>query len=267
MAYREHEAPSGLERHVELIWTHVSDDRELHRIAPDGRCEVIVHLGEPYLEQAQGRWAAQPVALFAGQLTRPLHLRGNGPMSTISARLAPSTAGAFLGQDASASTDQRVPLGDIDPNSQPLAAMLRGCSDEAQRVRLFGEYLVARFASSPLRPDPRVGQAIARIEASDRPDLGTIALGLNISARQLERLFRIHVGIPAGTYCSIIRFRRLFDLLSGGERTWSDAAAEAGYSDHPQMAREFQRFLGCSATEFIRDRAHLAAAMTQPRAH
>lgn len=267
MAYREHQAPSGLERQVELIWTHVSDDRQLHRIAPDGRCEIIIHLDQPYLEQAHDGWAAQPAALFAGQLTRPLHLRGNGPMSTISARLDPSAAGAFLGEDASAFRDLRVLLSRIDPNSGALAADLRRCSDETQRIRLFGDYLAARFASSPLKPDPRVGQAITRLEASDRPDLRTVALGLDISARQLERLFRVHVGISASAYCSIIRFRRLFDLLSGGQRTWSDAAAEAGYSDHPQMAREFQRFLGCSATEFIRERAHLAAAMTQPRSH
>jgi len=42
---------------------------------------------------------------------------------------------------------------------------------------------------------------------------------------------------------------------------WLDAGLGAGYFDQPQLAREFRRFLGCTATEWAREQVELARAI------
>jgi hypothetical protein len=42
---------------------------------------------------------------------------------------------------------------------------------------------------------------------------------------------------------------------------WLEAGLGAGYFDQPQMARDFRRFLGCTATEWAREQVELARAI------
>jgi len=42
---------------------------------------------------------------------------------------------------------------------------------------------------------------------------------------------------------------------------WLEAGLQAGYFDQPQMARDFRRFLGCTATDWARDQHALARAI------
>jgi AraC-like DNA-binding protein len=52
--------------------------------------------------------------------------------------------------------------------------------------------------------------------------------------------------------------------LSSRNRTpspWLEAGLAAGYFDQPQMARDFQRYLGCTATAWARDQVELARSL------
>ena len=265
MGYREFQPAPDLRAHVDIIWLFSADDEDVHRITPDGRCELVVHLGRPYQELEDGDRRDQPLCLFAGQLTKPLHLQAQGATTTLSARIAPAAAGVLLHQEASSATDRRIPLADIDTEAGRLPAMLRPPLPDAERVERFSAFLRGRIRTSPLSLDDRIVQAACVLEREDRPRIVTVANDLGLSPRQLERLFRRHVGVSASAYSSLVRFRRIFDLLVESPMSLAEAAAAAGYSDQPQMAREFQRFLGCPATTFLRERAHLAAAMTRGR--
>ena len=77
-----------------------------------------------------------------------------------------------------------------------------------------------------------------------------------------QRRFLKRVGIPARTLRAILRFRKVFDAIDAdGEGGWVAAALAAGYFDQPQMARDFRRFLGLTATEWARQKAGLARAL------
>ena len=59
----------------------------------------------------------------------------------------------------------------------------------------------------------------------------------------------LQFGVPKGS------------LQDATVETWSAAAQDAGYFDHPQMARDFRRFVGCTPSEFVAGRAGLAASL------
>jgi len=83
-----------------------------------------------------------------------------------------------------------------------------------------------------------------------------------LGERTLQRRFATHVGVSPRILGSIFRFRRLFDLIQQPEAPgWVEAALAAGYFDQPQMARDFRRFVGCTAVTWARGQAGLARAI------
>eukprot|EP01030_Chromulinospumella_sphaerica_P019228 gene19228-19112_t len=72
------------------------------------------------------------------------------------------------------------------------------------------------------------------------------------------------VGVPPRMLAAILRFRGVFEALSeSGVTSWTDAAQAAGYFDHPQLARDFRRFVGCTPSQFLAQQAGLAASLVE----
>ena len=256
MRYAEFAPPAAIAPYVHCLWVFEGQDAaEPQRIAPDGRCELILHWRAPYLERTpDGGWVPQPRALFAGQLTRPLHLMALQPAGVVGVRFRTAGAGAFLQASVGQLTDRRRAL----PNGPNLTR----AGDEAGRLAAAASYVAANLA--PRAPDGRIVAAAARIRASEgRVPLETLCADAELTARALQRRFLDEVGVSPRMLASIVRFRRLFEALQAPDvETWTEAAQAAGYFDHPQMSRDFGRFLGCTPREFLRARRGLASSLT-----
>lgn len=255
MRYAEFAPPEAIAPYVHCLWVFEGQDpAEPQRIAPDGRCELILHWRTPYLERTAEGWTPQPRALFAGQLTRPLHLMAQEPAGVVGVRFRTAGAGAFLQGPVGPLTDCRRGLAD--------APDLAAADDEDARLALAASYVAGRLAPHAL--DDRIAAAAARIRASEgRVPLEALCAEARLTPRALQRRFLDEVGVPPRTLASIVRFRRLFEALQApGVETWTDAAHAAGYFDHPQMSRDFSRFLGCPPREFLRAQRGLASSLT-----
>jgi AraC-like DNA-binding protein len=243
--YAEFPPPAELADHVACLWTFEGEDPlEDQRIVPDGRSELIVHRRTPYLERSvDGRLVRQPAALFAGQLTRPLHLRADGPVQVAAVRFESAGAHAYLGQPLKLATNRRLPL----------AVALEG-DTEAELLASLARHVHVKVAGRP--PDPAIAACVAALRDSEGGiSLDQLSQHSGLSPRVLQRRFADVVGISPRMLAAIIRFRRVFD--ASGE-TWSETAQAAGYFDHPQMAREFRRFVGCTPTQFMAGEPGLA---------
>jgi hypothetical protein len=239
--YQEAAPPPALAPFVSRLWSYRADlpSGGVQRIVPDGCCELIVHLGTPYDEQApDGEWCRQPAVLFAGQLTRPLALRPTGPVHVIAARFTPDGARPFLGAPLRRATDRTLDLSDRLP---------RPPTD----LTALATWLETRRAEESWAIDPAVRAALHDQALPGHP----------AARRALQRAFLDQVGVPARTLRSIRRFRAVFeraehpDAVAGA---WLRAGLDAGYFDQPQMARDFRRFLGCTATDWARQQSELA---------
>jgi AraC-like DNA-binding protein len=253
--YAEFAPTAALSPYVHCLWVFEGQDpAEPQRIAPDGRCELILHWRAPYLERAGEAWARQPRALFAGQLTRPLHLLAREPAGVVGVRFRTAAAGTFM-RDLAAFTDQRVELAD----APDLAAVGR----EADRLTAACAYVEAHLRPEAL--DPRIAAACAEIRASEgRVPLEELCAAAGLSPRALQRRFLEAVGVSPRMLASIVRFRRVFEALQAPEVTsWTDAAQAAGYFDHPQMARDFRRFVGCTPGAFLAAERGLATSLVE----
>ncbi|ATQ44289.1 helix-turn-helix domain-containing protein [Caulobacter mirabilis] len=240
--YAEFAPRPDLAAHVACVWVFEGEDAdEDQRIAPDGRCELIVHYGRPYLERtAAGDYVRQPRVLFAGQLTRPLHIRADGAAGVVGVRFTEAGAYAYLRRPLDAFTDRRAPL-DVGGFS---------AVDEAARLTQVQDHVVAEIARLAVASDPSVERCVADLEAG--ASVEALCRQTGLSPRALQRRFATRVGVSPRMLASILRFRRVFEALREADaETWTEAAQAAGYFDHPQMARDFRRFVGCTPSQFV----------------
>jgi AraC-like DNA-binding protein len=271
MDYAEFTPLAHLAPYVHCVWSFSSADAALvsDRIVPDGRPELIVHLGEPFAElSADGKWVTQPRALFAGQVTKPLQLRAQGPSTVIGVRFRPAGARPFLGSPLAFATDQRVELEEAMPGVGAIFLMgMMAAGSLSERIELIQEFVADCIVAQEYQRDLTVEACVARIEAT----AGTLELEAMIEEsglgrRQLERRFSDSVGVGPALLASIFRFRRVFDLLErDATRPWTDAAIAAGYFDQSHFIREFKRFVGCTPTEFVERAQGIAAALAAKR--
>lgn len=251
--YQEFEPPPDLRPFVRTIWTYAAPapDPVVQRIAPDGCPELILDIGAPYEEQGpDGVFRLQPQALFAGQMTRPLALRPVGAVELVAVRFEPDGARDWLGHPAAEATDRRLDM------TARLAGVTAPAGDPEAQVEVMVRLLQDQRRRNAWSIDPDV-RAEVEAAGTDRPT----SVRSPGEQRALQRRFRDRVGVPPRILRSIFRFRRVFDHAAepGPEALgWLEAGLEAGYFDQPQLARDFRRFLGCTATEWARDQVGLA---------
>jgi AraC-like DNA-binding protein len=256
MRYEEFAPPPHLARYVHCLWVFEGQDSvEPQRIVPDGRCELILHWRGPYQERVEGEWRTQARAMFAGQLTRPLHLLRREPAGLVAVRFRAAGARAYLHRPLTEITDTWVAVTDAPDVSR--------AASEAARLQMAVDHVTARL--DPSLYDDKVAAAVAELRASEgRAPLDDLCATAGLSPRTLQRRFAEAVGVSPRMLASVIRFRRVFAALhEPGVTSWTEAAQAAGYFDHPQMARDFRRFLGCSPSEFLRAERGLAVSLAE----
>ncbi|MBU1348353.1 MAG: helix-turn-helix domain-containing protein [Alphaproteobacteria bacterium] len=254
--YHEFPPPPSLTPWIKAVWTYACPEpsRTVQRIAPDGCPELILDIAAPYEEQGpDGVWRLQPPALFAGQMTRPIAIRPVGPVELVAVRFHPDGARDWLGGPLSAATDQRLDM------VARLAGVRPPSGDPQAQARALTDRLEAARAEQGWTVDPMVRAEVEAL-ADDAPQPSRSPA----EQRALQRRFLDRVGVSPRSLRSVMRFRRVFDHAleptpeAGG---WLEAGLGAGYFDQPQMARDFRRFLGCTATEWAREQVELARAI------
>ena len=254
--YAEFPPPPSLAPWVRVIWTYAcpNPSRTVQRIAPDGCPELILDIGAPYEEERpDGVWRLQPPVLFAGQMTRPIAIRPVGPVELVAVRFHPDGARDWLGTALSVATDQRLDMVErlrgVVPPAGDAEAQAAAMTDRLEALRVEQGWsldsVVRTEVEAMLTDDP----------APDRSPS---------EQRRLQRRFLDRVGVSPRMLRSVMRFRRVFDHAlepSDDASGWLEAGLAAGYFDQPQMARDFRRFLGCTATDWAREQVELARAI------
>ena len=146
--------------------------------------------------------------------------------------LDPLAAGAWLGVPMAELTNQVFDLADIDKRRA------------SEISTLFETVGVAGFPSGPAAPssgDDRVRFAAAALRAGR--SVARIADRLELSQRQLERIFFDHTGLTPKRFAGVVRFRRAVFAAKGGQ-SLSQAASSAGYADQAHLTRESGRLTG-----------------------
>lgn len=118
--------------------------------------------------------------------------------------------------------------------------------------------IVAGQRSPALRANARDRHRMVEValwldaQAQEQLDLETIAAEAGLSPYHFLRLFATVLGVTPHQYLVRARLRRAAQLLADGDRSITDIAFEAGFSDLSNFVRTFHRAAGVSPRQFRR---------------
>jgi len=84
------------------------------------------------------------------------------------------------------------------------------------------------------------------------PTVGELARAVGAHPFSLSRAFRRHYGLTISAYRRRERLRRAAAAIAGSDRGLSHIAHDAGFTDHPQLSRDFRRTAGIAPSRFRR---------------
>jgi transcriptional regulator GlxA family with amidase domain len=132
---------------------------------------------------------------------------------------------------------------------------------KALRILLVGEMQKGN-APQPHPPGlepathPKVKRAILLMEqhVGRSLPLEELACKLDLSSRQLERLFKAETGKSPQAFAKQVRLRTAAWLLTSSDRTVADIASSCGFSDASHLGREFRKQYGVPPAMFREQR-------------
>jgi AraC-like DNA-binding protein len=258
---------------VEAVWTLEAPPAAAvgppQPVIPDGRAEIIVHFGDAFERWDGGAGAAahpsvvrQPSVIFAGQLDAPLRLRPTGTVGVLGIRLRPNGAAALCRVPQCELVGETIAAADV---SAPLADWLEQVRDAARTPTAAASMVCAGLERLVQRDaiDARVTRAIHLVERQVTGiTVAELASAVNLTSRQLERLFAAEVGLSPRTYLRVRRFQAALRALESSHlarspRPGTDAAHRGGYADQSHFVREFRALAGSTPTAHLMQQAEL----------
>ncbi|TDW87135.1 helix-turn-helix protein [Kribbella pratensis] len=202
--------------------------------------------------------AGESDVLIAGPRTRAAYHTSKDLPVCLRLRIRPGRALPLLGAAADELVDRTVPLSDLTGSSaNALAGRLVTYKDEPeQAVEVLGDFLLGRL---PRRLPDRlelVGEAAAELASEAAPrTVGETAQRLGVSERYLRRVFREAVGVSPKHFARITRVRT---VIAHARRSWSDAAACAGYTDQSHLIADFRSLMRVTPEAYATGRVPLS---------
>jgi len=242
VAYREFLPDARLSHLVRDYWQvdeyHDIGQQE-HRFMPERLVRLTFYAGTTWRGSLTGgELALMPAASLEGLTLTPLRAVSIGSTKALGVELYPWGARQLFGWDFSQPT---LDLGLNHPLlARALSALLRlSAWDEARQ--LLEDWLLGLLAERGREPGAGTRAAETLYNTLGQVRLATLAEELNLSARQLERLFASEVGVNAKTLSRLIRFEEVHNRLwSDPNASLAQLAYELGFADQAHLTREFK---------------------------
>jgi len=238
------------------------------RVFPNGKLELIVHLGERYREVTAAGTEICPAVCLTGLQRGPLVVEAPpGPCRVLGVRLHPAGAYALLARPLSEVSGLTVDFQDlVGSAAAELAELCQAAGSAEECLRRTARWISERVRRPPggsqpvASVDQWVGWSAGQIERSG----GAVPIGLlrertGLSKSRLAEAFRERIGVAPKLYARIVRFRRvLARLRETAGSPLVGLALDAGYYDQPHMNAEFRELSGFAPRELL-------AAVLYPR--
>jgi AraC-like DNA-binding protein len=185
-------------------------------VVPDVRCDLVL---------------VNDRVMLAGPLTHArLSMQSPDPITVAS--FDPVTVRGWLKIPLDLITDRILPLADVAPKlAEPFAERL-----------LTGSAAVLALPRMPeFQAERRLAIATARLKGGWT--VRATAEAVELSERQLERIFQLELGLTPKLFARINRLRRGISEAKAGTGL-ADAAAIAGFADQSHFNRELRALLG-----------------------
>jgi AraC-like DNA-binding protein len=240
-----------LQPHIEHYWfVYAPPGRQFDLsvdVFVDGRADLVFNLGVPWERTPiGGRTRKIRGSVLDGQRLQPIRIRQKGRVVLAGARFRTGGLAAFVSTPVHPWTGRVVPVASVFGRgvARLTRALDEAAGDAGAQAAVFDGFFRDRLdVTDGKRTVWSLVSAIAAAGGLLRID--DLGRARGVPLRQMDRLFRAHVGLSPKMFANIVRFQSALTLLTRDPGcTLADVAARCGYYDQPHFVREFKRFAG-----------------------
>ena len=230
-----------------------SEFSPLQRCLPIGATELIIHLNESRSECfINGQWVPFPEAMVVGVKEKPIFWRMPGGNAFFGVRFTPE---AFIqlfkipvSELLNSYIDATLFLG---KDKSSIITNLQAAADNSSRIFLIEAFIQTQLMNQQFPINNCFLQAADLIrKAQPGMSIDQLSKAVYISERQLQRVFKEHLGMGPKNYLRIVRFQKAYQFLQSNPGTsMSGIACDFGFSDQAHFIRDFKEFSGMTPSD------------------
>lgn len=247
-----HQPSQGLQHIIRKMW--MIEEAHHGKVSvtafPTGYAFINIIQGEEFKLSAKGKPMLKTRCYIAGHCYSPFELSMAKAKKTITIQLRPFALPALLGMPSSELFEHQLDLHQVHPE---MAERLETAINEdslATNVLTTVDRILSHYVKKqPIDPRVIFGLKLILREKGSLtiPELHD---ALNISQRRGQQLFKQYLGMPAKSFCQIIKMQfHTFELLVGNQ---SDLSIPDEYYDQSHYIHEVKKQTGMLPGEYMR---------------
>ncbi len=177
--------------------------------------------------------------------------RVSAPLGVLIVGLKPEAAGRLLGERLQGFADAKIYLDGLfrAADVSLLEEMLMEAPDSDARFARMQNFLLGHLHAR--RPDPAVCRAAQTLRRTPALRVRQLAAQLDISERQLCRVFRTVFGTSPKHFARVARIEKILSMRRGGS-AWAEIAYACGFADQAHMINDFRAIVGEAPQQLLR---------------
>jgi AraC-like DNA-binding protein len=224
----QHYPPSKkLSEYIDTYWQIVNESYQPIRevIVPDGCMDIICKNSKLFI---------------VGSMHKPKTVQIKANDFYFGIRFKASILPQIFGKEANTLIDQVVLLSEID---EILEQNLKGLVLHIDYLEAINEFFESYLLKCQF--NEMVLKAIKVIDDNHGiSSLLELEESIGIGIRQMERLFKKHVGYSPKQYAKVVRFFHIYHQIIKSNSNLSIEAVDAGYYDQAHFNKEFKKYAG-----------------------
>lgn len=258
---REYEPLDLLKPFIEYFWEGQFNRQGLElfrqRVVPNGYVEMILHLSDLHCDLSQGSvWGQSPDYTLIGLYTNPYEVQFTDRVHVFGIRFKPEGFYNIFGIPASEFGERFEDMEDLTGGEfKYFCEELRDSINLSRKLILAEKYLLGNLEKKKITVDyvNRAAEIIRQRKGFIRME--ELSAEVFISKRQLERQFKLKVGVSPKFYMRIARLNEVQRQLDKKEKLDLTALTYlCGYADQAHFIRDFKNFTGEKPTLFLKQR-------------
>lgn len=250
---------------VRFYWQlDVTEGAPPQRLMPYFEAELIIQPDAPpryrtaASSEEEATWKRRNLkGVLKGVFPACLELDFTQPTRVFGIRFRPFGMYSFVRSPADELTQSFTDIEDLFGGAgRRLSEQVVEAGELSRVAGVFNRFLLERLGHGDRFDDLLDGRVAAAcsvlVDSRGLARVDRIAGAVQLSVRQLERLFNRRVGVSPSTLGGLVRLNHFVELAqSAPESTLTVLALDCGYYDQPHLTRTFKRIVGRTPSEYL----------------
>ncbi len=245
MLYQEYTPSTSLGCYIDKYWVSKNYDHPAEsKILPDGYIDIVFDINEESNNYSNNN------IRISGMMTKFRHVICKQNSETFGIRFKAGQFNAISSFPISEIKNKVINASEILPNfNYTLLDELTDKKSQSDKIQVIDRFLMNQLNWS--NANNLILSVCASVNASFQTiNLVHIAQKHHISLRQLERRFKIAVGVTMKEYHSIVRFSKTIESISQNpKKSLLHTAFDNGYFDHAHLTKDIYKMAGINPSQ------------------